>query len=402
MASSVISIFKPKSSNDRPHLAIVVTSATSWVLLRGQLAFAVESGFDVTVISSPGREMSELCKREGATHVEVTMSRVISPRKDLVSLWELIRYFQRSDVDIVNAGTPKAGLLGTLAGKIAGVDVVVHTLRGLRYQTLEGPKRLLVKLATKASCSLADRVICVGPGLRNVAISDGVTSLENSVVLGSGSSGGIDFGYWKSDAGIAASASTIRTQLGTKPIVGFVGRVCRDKGVQDLLDAWGMVKQPGQLMIVGALDAVDPIDPVYQSMIADNPNITWYRNPGNDMRPYYEAMDFLVLPSYREGFSSVPLQAAAFSKPTIATSVVGSGESVEHGKTGLIVAPGKPSQLAQSIEKYLDDLRLARGHGVAAKALVLKQFEQKFILHLLHNEYFSLLSLKKRKRKVAL
>ncbi|MEM9493915.1 MAG: glycosyltransferase, partial [Myxococcota bacterium] len=169
-----------------------MTDPMALLLLRGQLRAAREAGFEVAVLSAPGATADRVVAEEGVRHIAVAMERSMAPLRDLRSLLELIGQLRALRPDVVNASTPKAGLLVTVAGWLTGVPCRVHTLRGLRFETLTGSRRYLLAAMTWLSCALAHRVICISPSLRRRAIELGVVGADRAVVLGAGSSNGID------------------------------------------------------------------------------------------------------------------------------------------------------------------------------------------------------------------
>ena len=206
-------------------------------VLRGQLGFLHESGFDVTVISSPGSGVEAFLDQEGADFVPLAMEREISPRRDLVALWRLWKQFRRLRPDISHVGMPKGGLLGGLAAWLAGVPHRVYTLHGLRLDSTRGWRRHLLTFTERIACLSAHRVVCVSESLRRRAIHLRLVSARRTVVLGSGSANGVDLARFESTAERRESAREKREELGIPqdaPLVGFVGRLTRDKGVTDL------------------------------------------------------------------------------------------------------------------------------------------------------------------------
>lgn len=383
--------------DERPRLLVAVTDSQSLLLLRGQLAAARDEGFDVIVMSSPGDIADRVLADEGVMHVPIPMERGLAPLRDIGSLARIVIAVNALRPHIVNAGTPKAGLLVIVASWLSGVPCRVHTLRGLRFETMRGAKRHLVQALTKVTCALSNRVICISPSLRERAIELGLAAREKTVVLGAGSSNGLDVERFTSTPPRRVRAAELRHSLGipqTALVLGFAGRIARDKGVVELYDAFARIAarhERAHLLMIGGYDASDPIpDQVLQQM-QDHPRI---HCPGHmdDMAVAYLAMDMLVLPTYREGFGNVLIEAAALERPVIATDVTGCVDAIVDGVTGMLVRVRDTRALEQAIERYMSDEILRARHGHAGRQRILQLFRRQDVWAHLHREYARLLA----------
>jgi glycosyltransferase involved in cell wall biosynthesis len=367
------------------------------MLLRGQLAAAHDFGFDVTVMSSPGEIADRVLETEGVAHMPIAMERGIAPLRDIRSLAHIFLAVNTLRPHIVNAGTPKAGLLVTTASWLAGVPCRVHTLRGLRFETMRGPKRALLRALTKISCALAHRVICISPSLRDRALELGLAPADKLVVLGAGSSNGLDIERFCSSPGRRARALSLREQLGIPQqalVVGFAGRVAKDKGMVELIQAFQRLAEGHErahLLIVGAHDDSDPIPERMAAIMQQHPRIHCAGHI-DDMAAAYLCMDMLVLPTYREGFGNVLLEAGALERPVVASAVTGCVDAVEDGVTGTLVDGRDVAALARAIERYLVDEVLRARHGRAGRERVLRLFRTGEVWKNLHREYVDLMA----------
>lgn len=387
----------PLSRSERPRLLVAVTDSQSLLLLRGQLAAAHDFGFDVAVMSSPGDIADRVLETEGIAHVPIAMERGIAPLRDLRSLAHIFIAVSAMRPHIVNAGTPKAGLLVTTASWLAGVPCRIHTLRGLRFETMRGPKRALLRVLTKLTCTLAHRVICISPSMRDRALELGLASPDKLVVLGAGSSNGLDIERFSSSPSRRTRALALREQLGIPQdalVVGFAGRIAKDKGIMELVQAFqGLAErhERAHLLVVGAHDDSDPIPERTTAIMRQHPRIHCTGHIDN-MAVAYLCMDMLVLPTYREGFGNVLLEAGALERPVIASAVTGCVDAVEDGVTGTLVAVRDVAALARAIEHYLGDEVLRARHGRAGRERVLRLFRNKEVWKNLHREYVDLLA----------
>lgn len=368
-----------EGSQPRTRLVSMTTSATSCLLLqRGQLEYLRDRGFDVTAIAAPSEELRQFGEREGVDVVGIPMTREICPLRDLLSLCRVWRTFRRLRPAIVNAGTPKAGFLGMLAARLAGVPVRIYTQRGLRLQTCKGLKLWMLFVAEWLAFRCATRVVCVSQSLRECCIDRGLVDADKVIVIGDGSSNGVD-GKRLSGQISLSDLDKLRKNLNIPagvPVVGFVGRLTRDKGINEL---WGCFTELLQyhrnahLLIVGGFEAGDPVDPRIAAFLHSAPNVV-ITGFVSDTSAYYHLMTVLAFPSFREGFPNVPLEAACAGVPTVGFAATGTVDAIQDGVTGAIVPLGDVRGLSVAIVKYIDHARLRQRHGRAAQHRALVKF----------------------------
>ena len=257
-----------------PKLVYVVTvPITARSLLRGQLAHLRRYGFVVTVVTSPGPQLDEVAAREQVTVVGVPMEREISPVRDAVALGRLYRILRAQRPDIVNASTPKAGLLGSIAALLSGVPVRIYVLRGLRLETTRGLKRRILMAAEWLAARCSQWVVCDSHSLRQRYAALGLAPSAKLCVLGEGTGNGVDTGRFRANPSLLQEAARLRDQLHIPPgarVIGFVGRFTRDKGIADLVEAFGRVLEcclDAVLVMIGDFETGDPVDPAVKRQI---------------------------------------------------------------------------------------------------------------------------------------
>jgi glycosyltransferase involved in cell wall biosynthesis len=362
----------------------MVTDPISMVLLGSLPDALVAAGAEVYVVSSPGARLTDAAAQQGFTAVPVAMQRNLSPLHDLRSVAELVRALRRIRPDLVDTGTPKAGLLGTLAARLARVPVTIYRLRGMRLEAESGPLRRLLLLTERIACGLADEVLVVSPSLRRQTLDLGLAPDRKLVVLGDGAFRGVDLERFAPSPEVAAAAAAHRAELGigaTDPVIGFVGRFSRDKGIGDLLDAFAVVRARhphAHLVLIGDVDDAEPISAADQERLSGSPgvhHVGWTA----DTPAWFALMDVAALPSSREGFPSVPLEAAGLSRPCVAYRATGSVDAVVDGETGTLITIGDVAGLGQALNRYLDDPVLAAQHGRAAHDRAVAGFEMKLV-----------------------
>jgi lipopolysaccharide/colanic/teichoic acid biosynthesis glycosyltransferase len=360
----------------------VLTVADSLVFLRGQGRYMRDAGYDVVAVTSPGARQAVFAEQEGARVVSLDMPRRITVGRDLVAVVRLTRLMRRERPAVVNAHTPKGGLLGMLAACAARVPARIYHLRGLPLDTATGTRRAVLAAAERLSCALAHRVVAVSPSLRTRAIELSLCPPDKVVVLGEGGGDGIDARHDFAPAPAdAARRAELRARLGIPPdapVVGFVGRLVRDKGVVELTAAWQAVAAQvpeAHLVVAGSAEPRDPVPP---GILEDLANASGVHLLGHvdDPRALYPVFDVLALPTYREGFPVVLLEAAALALPAVATRVTGCVDAVVDGETGKLVAPGDAEALAEALAEYLRDPAKRRTDGAAARRRVLRAFDR--------------------------
>ena len=382
----------------RPKLAYVTTHAISAEnLMNGQLTFLRERGFDITVIAAPSESLDIVCEREQVQTIPIPIEREISPLADVRTLAKLCGILRTLRPDIVNAGTPKAGLLGMVAAKLTGVPVRLYTLRGLRLETTSGFKKRLLTATEQIAASCAQQVICVGESLRQEYVRRKLVRPDKTVVLRHGSSNGVNAERFQYSVEQFIRIGQLRESLkipADAPIIGFVGRLTRDKGLVDLHDAYRrlLAEFPDlRLILIGGPEEGDPIPSQTWQRITEHPQII-RTGAIKDVSLYYGLFDVFVFPSYREGFPNVPMEAAAAGVPVVGYSATGTLDAVADGVTGLLVPLHDSATLAAATACYLRNPILRRRHGEAGRRRVLTDFRREDLWHSLADLYLHRLS----------
>lgn len=378
-------------------LVHVTTVPLSLLFLRGQAGYMRERGYEIQAISAPGEELEAFSRAEGIVVHSVPMLRRITPVRDLFSLFRLVRLLRRLDPHIVHSHTPKGGLLGMISATLASVPVRVYHMRGLPMVTARGFRRLLLRTAEWVSCRLAHRVICVSHSVRQLALAERLCPPEKAVVLAGGSGQGVDArGRFDPDRLEPGSAASVRARYGIEPdvpVIGFVGRIVREKGICELLQAWRSLRRSypdAHLLMVGPIEPQDPLPPEAEESLRGDPRIHM-AGMQRELPPFYAAMDVVVLPTHREGFPNVPLEAAAMRRPVVATRVGGCVEAIEEGVTGILLEPRDPAAIVAAVATYLDSPELRAAHGSAGRERVVREFSPLVIWEALVGEYLRLL-----------
>lgn len=373
----------------------VFTVPLSLMFLRGQVAFMRERGHEVIAVTAPGPELDAFGVREGVRVHAVPMARRITPMEDLRSLRQLVHLFRELRPDIVHAHTPKGGLLGTTAAALARVPARIYHMRGLPLVTARGVQRPLLTATERTSCGVATHVLCVSASLREEAVARRLVDPDKARVLASGSGNGVDCdGRFDPDAMNVQAVRAFREKLGIgdAPLVGFVGRLVRDKGVVELADAWARLRERvprAHLVIGGMFEERDAVPVEVRERFTRDARVHMLGFV-DDTATLYGALDVLAFPSHREGFPNVPAEAASMRVPVVAAKAVGNVDAVVDGVTGTLVPVGDAHALATGLERYLTDRELATQHGAAARQRMVREFRRERVWDALATFYESL------------
>lgn len=382
---------------NRIRLLHLTTVPMSFTFLRGQPGFLARRGIDVQAVSSPDPELRAFGEAEGIPVHAARMLRRISPLRDLGALARVVGVMRRVRPHVVHAHTPKGGLLGMMGAWLARVPVRIYHMRGLPMATATGPRRLLLRTTERVSCALAHRVFCVSGSLREVAVAEGLCPPDKIVVPGGGSGQGVDAAGRFDPARLpAGTRAAVRAGFGIPDdavVVGFVGRIVRDKGVGELAEAWARVRDEfprARLLLVGPFEPQDPLAPETEAALRNDPTVVLAGEDWDTPR-LYAVMDLVVLPSYREGFPNVPLEAASMELPVVSTRVPGCVDAVAHSETGTLVPVRDAAALGDALRAYLADPVLRAAHGRAGRARVMREFRRERVWEALYAQYLELL-----------
>lgn len=350
------------------------------IFCRGLLR-ELSTDYELIALASPDSHLDELGRREGVRHIGVAMQRNISPLSDLRSLIKLIRVFRRERPDIVHTMTPKAGLLGMIAARIAHVPIRIHTFTGLLFPTASGLRKLILTTTDRITCRCATHIIPEGEGVKSDLINHRITGKPMNV-LGHGNVRGVNLEHYILTPEIASEAGILRQKLGIPEdanLLVYVGRFVVDKGMRELISAFTQVNRDDtHLLLVGDIEGVRDDVPLKEFMGIPNLHLSggWV----NDVRPWLAAADLFVFPSYREGFPNVVLEAGAMGLPSVVTDINGSREIITDGMNGFIVPTHDAISLHRAITKFLDSpAELKHKMGENARRNVAEKFSERLV-----------------------
>ena len=371
------------------------------VLLKGQLRFMASNGFDVKGVSSEGEELREVRENEGVVMEAINMSRKITPFQDLKSLWEMWNFLRKEKPQIVHTHTPKAGIIGMLAARLAGVPHRLHTVAGLPLMEATGIKRKILNFVEKLTYSSATRVYPNSKGLYDFILQNNFTQSNKLKIIANGSSNGINTTFFSPEQVSETEKAALREKLNIQPddfVFVFVGRIVSDKGINELIKAFSELQTAEnneltgiKLLLVGGLESdLDPLNPETLAEINQNKDII---SAGfqQDVRPFFAISDALAFPSYREGFPNVVMQAGALGLPSIVSDINGCNEIIVEGENGLIIPPKNVEKLKEKMLTLAKDKNLYIKLKENSRRMIESRYEQSVVWNALLEEYEGLL-----------
>lgn len=373
-------------------LRIATVPVTLTVLLKSQLRF-MQNHFEVIAVSSGGDKLDELKADTGIRVNAVTMTRRITPIRDLLALITLIRIMRAEKPLIVHSHTPKAGLLGMLSAKIAGVPIRLHTVAGLPLLERTGLQRKVLNFVEALTYRCATRVYPNSKQMVEIILKNNFCLPNKVKLIGKGSSNGIDTTYFDPEIYDIQYRKCHRENIGLKEddfVFCFIGRVVADKGIHELVAAYlNIYKDNNQakLLIVGPFEQkLDPLDSATYKKIINHPGIRWI-DFQKDVRPYLAISDVFTFPSYREGFPNVVMQAGAMGLPAIVSDINGCNEIVSNEINGLIVPAKSTEKLQSAMETLLGDQEMLESMKLNCRDVITSAYESNFVMNELLKEY---------------
>ncbi len=367
----------PKGSANRVIL-LGVTSYLSLGFLRGLASQLVSDGWEVHVVSAPVPSDEQPFAVPGVVLHEVEMAREPSPLADLRSLADWNVLLKEVRPDVVMAGTPKAALLGMLSSAAARVPVRIYQIRGLRLETANGLQRKVLGALEKLTVLLSTERLAVSRSLaeRYYALGLASRTCKPITVLGRGSSKGVNVERFAAGEDYERLRGEARQRWGVEggvPVIGYVGRIHEDKGLRELDEASRLLAAQGfdhRVVVIGRSEGSG-----LEELLARNPNVI-LAGRSDAVENEYPGMDIFCLPTHREGFPNVVLEASAAGLPVVTTDATGAVDSIEDGRTGLLYRTGDSAHLAKALGWLLRHPEDTTRMGRAGHAFVAEDYDQ--------------------------
>lgn len=370
-------------------------SFTLATLYKGLFPYLADRGYEIEAIVGDDEYQAFDTRHFGTFKLHVVpMRRMPHPLKDFVALARLYRLFRSRRFDIIHVSTPKASLLGSIAGKLAGAPVV-FVYRRCVYEMMSGLKRWFYLQNDRITSALSDLVIPISRQIRTFLLDERIVRASKLRLIGSGSSNGIDVSRFHPAKISADEVAALRDSLSIPegaPILLFLGRVCSEKGVNLLPAVLERVRSrhPETVLVVAGPD--DLRDPASDEALASFSNDPQIRRIGfvADPSPLYALADIFVFPSFFEGFGNVLLEAAACERPSVGFDVPGVQEAIAHGETGILVAKGDTEAMAEAVVGLLSDHDARHRMASRARDRVEREFANEVIWTELNRIFSSL------------
>ena len=355
--------------------------------LRGNLA-ALASRYDVTLILNLEDSNRPNLKGIDLRVVSVQIERKISLFRDFIALARLVKIFLAHDFRVVHSVAPKAGLLAMIAAWIARVPIRIHTFQGELWATRSGFMRLVLKSADRIMARLATHVLVVSASEQTFLIEQGILPHARSRVLANGSISGVDVTRFRPDVGIRNNVRKDFDLQDTDFLFLFLGRVTRDKGILDLARAFASiaVEFPQARLLIAGPDE-DGLEQEIRNLAGDAAAKLRFFGLTDAPERILAAADVVCLPSYREAFGMVILEAAAMGIPSVASRIYGITDAVIEGKTGLLHEPRNVDDLVTQMKHLISDTALRHRLGKAAYTRIHQEFRSELIIEALLGFY---------------
>ncbi len=324
--------------------------------LGGQFAYFRKLGYELDVVCSESPYLAPYAQQNHFGYREIPILRSINFIQDMRSVIQICRYIKDRKVGVVVGHTPKGGLLSMVAAWLMRVPKRVYFRHGLVYQTSSGLKRFILMMVDRLASLMATKIVCVSPSVLEQSIKDKLAPVRKQIVLGRGTCSGIDTkGKFNPQNIDPVKLRELKSKWGIEEpdwIIGYTGRLVKDKGIIELLGAFELVKQGNpnlKLLLVGMFEERDALPQEVQNRIKSDPQIVWTDFQNEDMEYFYAMMNVYVLMSYREGFPTGTLEAQSMGVPVVTTRVTGCCDSIVENETGIFV-DRTPEELAHIIK----------------------------------------------------
>lgn len=360
------------SQTGRKRVLVVInlfSSAANFV--GGQFKYLSDQGYDMHLICSPDDRLHDFARAQGISYQPFPLNRQLTPVQDAKTLFHICRYIRRHKIDVIIGHQVKGRLLATLAGFLMRVPHVIIFAHGAIFETAKGLKRRLLLAESKLESLLSDKVVCVSTYIRDLRLKCHIDRPSQQLILGAGTCGGIDtVTRFNADLITDEECKQQKELYGITPedfVVGFVGRLVKDKGIIELVEGFQKLKKlhphlSFKLMIVGTPEKRDGLPAEVLEILQNSPDIIYTGQIPLDKMPLqYMCMKCLVLPSHREGFGFCNIEAQAMSIPVLTSEITGCRDSIINGKTGLYIDLS-PEDIARKISVLTDEsVRKAMG-----------------------------------------
>lgn len=351
--------------------------------LFGRMKYCVENGLEMHLAHSYADGCDELCGLEGVKHLTTEIKRVPSVKGDIVAIYRIFRYIRQNKIDLIVGHADKGKLLACICGKLTGRKIILFA-HGTSFESRTGLTRKLFILLDRIESSCAIKVICVSKFLVELRLACGIDKAGKAYVPHNGSCRGIDSkSLWNPEKIDIPKLQRMRSQYNLKEddfVIGFCGRLVRDKGIEELVKAFELFKkeynQDAKLLLIGQKDIRDFIDSGVEAIIQNDINIIKTGEISKSEMPYlYSMMNLFVLPTHRDGFGMCVIEAAAMGVPVMTTNFTGSRDTMKQGFNGEYINLN-PFDICQAMGKLYKDKALLKRYAQNSRIWVERNFDE--------------------------
>lgn len=356
--------------------------------LKGQAKF-LSQYYQVEIITSNSNNIENIRKYENVDIKILDFNREINIFKDLKVLFKLVLYFFKTEPDIIYTLTPKAGLLGMIAGFISRVPHRIHNVVGLPHLEAKGKTKFILESTEKITYLFSTKLFCNSLNLRDI-ISPITKKKVN--IIGKGSVNGVDINYFKDTFSKEEKLETLNKLSLNKNdfILAFVGRIVKDKGINELVSVFDKLSLKYsflKLLLIGDYkNERDTISSTSQQIIKNNKSIV-YIEFQEDIREYLSISNLFVLPSYREGLPNVLIEAGSYGIPLVATNINGCNEVIINEENGILVEKKDEVDLFNAIERFIIDSKFYNEIKNNARKNIVDRYSQEYFYKELLKEF---------------
>lgn len=361
----------------------VTVSSTIKAFFLEQIVYLSEHGYDVTVICDIDKELINFLN-PNVKYIPVPMKRGLDPLGGLKTIKKMYEIFKENKFDIVQYSTPNAALYASIASRLASVRIRLYHNMGYRYVASEGIKRVIFKTLEKITCSLSSEIQPVSFSNLEFGIKEKLFPRNKAKVIWNGSTGGVDltkFDINKKEEWKLEICSKYSIQPGTF-IFGFVGRITRDKGINELLKAYKELSleiKDTKLMLVGNEEDISSLDQGLYNWAKASKDII-FTGTTQEVYKYFATFNVMILPSYREGFGNVVIEAQAMGVPVIASDIPGPTDAIVKDITGMVVPKQDSTALLRMMTKMIESPNVVETMGQSAYEYVKSHFDSKELM----------------------
>lgn len=340
-------------------------------------------GCDVLIITGTNRPLNFDCR-----HVSVPFKRDINILYDLITLCFIVFHIIKFRPNVMHSLTPKGGLIGMLASYICGTPIRIHTFTGQVWANKKGFFRGILKFIDKIVAFCATDIYADSHSQRDFLVNEGICKRESVNVINKGSLSGVDLNRFSIDKFSSQDCEALRSSLGIRnKVILYLGRINKDKGIYDLLEASYNLKSLDVTFLL-----VGPVEPGFDKDKIDACSNVIHLDFSPEPEKYIAISEVLCIPSYREGFGTVVIEAGAMGKAAIGSDIYGLSDAIVNGVTGILFPAGDIQALERALTKFINqDGNLSR-LSTNAYERTKKQFDSKIMKSFFIDEYKRLIS----------